>query len=138
MEAFAEKVWVRAGVVCRAHRAHPRGAVRKRITARTRPSPSLPQPPPTPQARQTLRIGNAAFEPTSLERYHRTLHSADGTAAWLREYRSLLDTFLYDGAGGWGGVSCTRVFFTGVCVCRGAWLREHRRQLPWGGVACVA
>jgi hypothetical protein len=60
--------------------------------------------PPTParrhQARQSLGIGGAEFEPTSLERYHRTLASAGPAAAWFGDYSRLLDTFTADAEGG--------------------------------------
>ncbi|KAI8462931.1 MAG: hypothetical protein J3K34DRAFT_163221 [Monoraphidium minutum] len=51
------------------------------------------------RARQGLGLGDPSFEPTSLERYHAALASADPAADWLRRYRTLVAAFAEDGHG---------------------------------------
>jgi hypothetical protein len=102
MQALAEKVGG-LGWLLRVRRLPRLVGVRgqARLPCACTPSPPSPPQPKLPtKARQSLGIGGAEFEPTSLERYHRALASADPAAAWLREYARLLDTFADDASGG--------------------------------------
>jgi hypothetical protein len=55
---------------------------------------------PAAQARQGLGIGSASFEPTCLDRYHKSLASCEAAAGWLLRYKGQLDAFRENGAGG--------------------------------------
>ncbi|KIZ06876.1 hypothetical protein MNEG_1068 [Monoraphidium neglectum] len=51
------------------------------------------------RARQGLGIGSASFEPTCLDRYHKSLASCEAAAGWLLRYKGQLDAFRENGAG---------------------------------------
>jgi hypothetical protein len=121
MEALAERVRSVDGLGVQEPTANNAGEARRAAHQQTRAvaaaaggihlitTSSLP-PPSRPrahhhhhqsnQARQTLGVGNPTFEPTSLERYHRTLASCEATADWLQHYGRLLDTIAEDATGG--------------------------------------